>query len=77
MGEAAVATSTGIRATGRESGCYVSVSTLATEGDETQTGFAFSVGRTPGELDIEKAAREGAERATRLLGATKPARGAG
>ena len=31
------------------------------------------VGRTPGELDIEKASREGAERATRLLGATKPA----
>ena len=73
MGVAAVATSTGVRATGRESGCYLVVSTLATEGDETQTGFAFSVGRTPGELDIEKASREGAERATRLLGATKPA----
>ena len=73
MGVAAVATSTGVRATGRESGCYLVVSTLASEGDETQTGFAFSVGRTPGELDIEKASREGAERATRLLGATKPA----
>ena len=44
MGEAAVATSTGVRAAGRESACYVVVSTLATEGDETQTGFAFSVG---------------------------------
>jgi PmbA protein len=72
MGVMAVATSTGVAATGRESGCYVVVSTLATEGDETQTGFAFSVGRTPGDLDIAKAAREGAERATRLLGATKP-----
>jgi PmbA protein len=72
MGVAAVATSTGIRASGRESGCYVVVSTLASEGDETQTGFAFSVGRTPGELDVGKAAGEGAERATRLLGATKP-----
>ena len=73
LGEAAVATSTGIRAAGRESGCYVVVSTLASEGDETQTGFAFSVGRTPGELDIAKAAGEGAERATRMLGGVKPA----
>jgi PmbA protein len=72
MGEAAVATSTGIRSSGRECACYVVVSTLATEGDETQTGFAFSVGRTPAELDVAKAAGEGAERATRLLGAVKP-----
>jgi len=72
LGEAAVATSTGVRAAGRECGCYVVVSTLATEGDETQTGFAFSVGRRPGQLDIAKAAGEGADRATRLLGAVKP-----
>lgn len=73
LGEAAVATSTGIRAAGRESGCYVVISTLASEGDETQTGFAFSVGRTPGELDVAKAAAEGSERATRMLGGVKPA----
>jgi PmbA protein len=72
QGEAAVATSTGIRQWGRENGCYVSVSTLADDGDETQTGFGFSVGRSPDEFDLAKAAREGAERATRLLGATKP-----
>ena len=42
--ELAVATNTGIRRSGRENGCYVSVSTLATEGDETQSGFGFSVG---------------------------------
>ncbi|MEQ8436358.1 MAG: TldD/PmbA family protein [Ilumatobacter fluminis] len=72
-GEAAVATTTGIRQWGRENGCYVSLSTLADEGDETQTGFGFSVGRTPDSLDLGRAAREGAERATRLLGATKPA----
>ena len=52
-----MATSTGIRAAGRETGCYVVVTTLADDGDETQTGFGFSVGRTPGELDIAKAAR--------------------
>lgn len=75
-GESAVASTTGIRMSGRENGCYVSVSTLADDGEgddaETQTGFGFSVGRSPQEFDLDKAAREASERATRLLGATKP-----
>ena len=75
-GESAVASTSGIRMSGRENGCYVSVSTLADDGEgddaETQTGFGFSVGRSPDEFDLDKAAREAAERATRLLGATKP-----
>ncbi len=70
--ESAVATTTGIRRSGRENGCYVSVGTLADDGDETQTGFGFSVGRSPDDFDLHKAAKEAAERATRLLGATKP-----
>ena len=53
-GESAVATTTGIRMSGRENGCYVSVSTLADEGEgddaETQTGFGFSVGRVAGRV---------------------------
>jgi PmbA protein len=72
-GESAVSTTAGIRRAHRENGCYVSVSTLADDGDESRTGFGFSVGRHPGEFDLSKAAREAAERATRLLGATKPA----
>lgn len=72
FGEAAVASTTGIRQWGRENGCYVSVSTLADDGDETQTGFGFSVGRTPDVLDLGRAAVEAADRATRLLGAIKP-----
>ncbi|MEO6651583.1 MAG: TldD/PmbA family protein [Ilumatobacteraceae bacterium] len=72
-GEAAVASTTGIRQWGRENGCYVSISTLADDGDETQTGFGFSVGRTPTVLHLERAAREASDRATRLLGARKPA----
>ena len=71
-GEAAVATTTGIRVAGRENGCYLSVGTLADDGNETQTGFGFAVGRNVDELDIERAAREAVDRATRLLGATKP-----
>jgi PmbA protein len=70
--ESAVATTMGIRRTGRENGCYVVVSTLADDGDETQTGFGFSVGRSPIEFDLAKAAKEASDRATRLLGATKP-----
>ncbi|MBI4882522.1 MAG: TldD/PmbA family protein [Actinobacteria bacterium] len=70
--ESAVASTTGVRRSGRENGCYVSVGTLATEGDETQSGFGFSVGRSPAEFDLAKAAREASDRATRLLGATKP-----
>lgn len=76
-GEAAVASTAGIRQAGRENGCFVSVSTLADEGEgddaETQTGFGFSVGNEPGEFDLDRAAREASDRATCLLGATKPA----
>ncbi len=71
-GETAVSTTTGIRESGRGNSCYVSVSTLADDGDETQTGFGFSVGDSPKDFDLSKAAREAADRATRLLGAIKP-----
>ena len=72
----AVATTTGIAASGRETGCYLSVSTLADDGDETQTGFGFTVGRSPAELRPRP--RRPARRPTgppRLLGATKPPTG--
>ncbi|MEK7292585.1 MAG: TldD/PmbA family protein [Actinomycetota bacterium] len=70
--ESAVATTTGVRESGRGNSCYVSVATLADDGDETQTGYGFSVGDSPKEFDLGKAAREAADRATRLLGAIKP-----
>jgi PmbA protein len=72
IGEGAVATSTGIRAYGRETGCYVVASMLADADGETQSGWAFSVGRDLHELDLEKAAGEAVEKAVRHLGATKP-----
>lgn len=71
-GETAVSTTTGIRESGRGNSCYVSVSTLADDGDETQTGFGFSVGDSPKDFDLKRAAREASDRATRLLGAIKP-----
>lgn len=67
-----VVTNTGIRQGGRDSGCYVAAYSLATEGDDTQTGFGYSVSRNPNDIDIARAAAEAVERATRLLGATQP-----
>ena len=67
-----VVTNTGIRTTSRETSCYLSTSCVATEGDDTQTGFGFSVGREPADLDVSVAAADAARRATRLLGATQP-----
>lgn len=75
VSEGAVVTTTGIRSLSRDASCYVSASCVATSGDDTQTGFGFSVGRTPDELDIEAAAADASRRATRLLGATKPSSG--
>lgn len=70
--EAAVASTNGIRHVGRENGCYLYIGTLADDGDESQTGFGFTVGRSPEEFDLAKASGDAAMRATRLLGATKP-----
>jgi len=69
--ESAVATNTGIASSTRETGCYLSTYALAEADGETQTGFGFSVGRSPAELDISVAAADAAVRATRLLGAVK------
>ena len=71
--EAAIASSTGVRATSRRTVCSVDSSALAGRADETQTGFGFSVGRSIAELDVLVAARDAATRATRLLGARQPA----
>ena len=70
--EEVIVTTNGIRAASRETGAYVSVYALASDGTETETGFGFSVGREPGELDVARAAADAAERSTRLLGAEKP-----
>lgn len=75
LSEGAVVTTTGIRTASRDSSCYVSVSCVAQDDGDTQTGFGFSVGRMPEDLDIEAAAADAGRRATRLLGATQPRSG--
>jgi len=72
ISEAAIATTTGVRSSSRDTGCYVATYAMAEENGETQTGFGFSVGREPGLLDVARAGTDAAERATRMLGATKP-----
>jgi PmbA protein len=72
LSETAIATSTGIVATTRDTGCYLAVEAVAGEGDETQTGSSYTVGRDQRELDPESAAKDAVARATRLLGARKP-----
>lgn len=73
--EAAVASSTGISASYRRTGCSISASALAGDGAETQSGYGCSVGRSPEELDLDEATADAIERSTRLLGARKPPSG--
>jgi len=73
VGEAAIVTTTGIRSLSRDTSCYVATYALAEQDGEVQTGFGFSVGHQPSELDVAVAATEAADRATRMLGAVKPA----
>lgn len=70
--ESAVASSAGISATTRRTVCAVSTICAAGDGDDTQTGFGWSVGRAPEDIDVAQAATDAVDRATRLLGATKP-----
>jgi PmbA protein len=72
FGRVAIASSNGVEAEYERGDCWVVVTPLASEGDETQTGFSFAIARKPQDLDLETVAREAADRATRLLGAKKP-----
>jgi PmbA protein len=71
----AVVSTTGIRIAGRDGGAYLSAYALAADGDETQTGYGWSIARDPRALDVAACAADAARRATRLLGAVKPRSG--
>lgn len=74
-GESAIVSTTGIRGTDRGASCSVSTQPLARHGAETQAGFGHDAARNPDELDLDRVAAEAVDRATRLLGATKPPSG--
>lgn len=69
--EMALASTTGIRALTRRTSAFVSVSAIAGEGSDSQTGGGFSVARSGAGLDLERAGRDAVERAVRMLGAGK------
>lgn len=71
--ESAVVNSHGVEVVTRRTVCSCSALALAADGDETQTGDGYSVGRAFGDLDVNEAAHDAAERAVRLLGARQPA----
>jgi PmbA protein len=70
--EVAIASTAGIESGYRRTGCSLVAFAIAGDESDTQTGFGYSVGREPGELDVAKAAAMAVERATRMLGSSKP-----
>ena len=69
VGEAAIASSTGVSTWSQGSSCYVMVQSLASENGETQTGYGLDVGRRADDIDLVATAHDAVDRATRLLGA--------
>jgi PmbA protein len=67
--ELAIASTAGIRTASRATSCYLTVSALAGDDEETQTGYGVDVGRDPAALDLAKVVDEAVETSTRLLGA--------
>ena len=66
---AAIVSTRGIEAEAEESFCFAYAEAIAGRGDERQTGFGFTTGREPAELEPAEAGREGAAKAAALLGA--------
>lgn len=72
VGRVAIASTTGVAAEDRGTGCWCVAVTLAEQDGDTQTGFSYKVGHRLEELDPDAVALEAVERAARLLGAAKP-----
>jgi PmbA protein len=68
----AIASSTGIAGEYESSSCYAYLQALAEGEDGRETGLGFGLGRGPAALDPVAIGREGAERATAMIGARKP-----
>ena len=69
----AIASSTGAGGEYETTSCYAYLQALADGEDGRETGLGFGLARGPKDLDPEAIGREGAERATEMIGSTKPA----
>jgi len=74
-GEVAYAASNGISVYDRGTSCSIGIQALANDNGETQTGAAGDAARSLEALDVERVIADAADRAPRLLGATKPPSG--
>jgi PmbA protein len=70
---AALASSRGFSGSFEATSCYAYLQAIADADGDRQTGLGFGIGRSPAALDPDAIGREAAERASGLLGATKPA----
>lgn len=68
-----VASTSGVDVGYERTDAWCVVVALASDGEETQTGFSFAIGRGWDEVDPHPVADEAVERGVRVLGATKPA----
>lgn len=68
---AAIASTAGVRVAEEETSTYLGVWALASDGEETTTGFGVGVGRGVRDLDLDAVVAEAVERSTSLLGARK------
>lgn len=69
----AIASTSGIAVTSERTGAYLSVEAIAADETGDRTGWGLTAGRAPQDLDVATASRDAVRRATRMLGATKPA----
>lgn len=69
--EIAIVTSTGVEGSYRRTDAWCYSVAIATEGDDTQVGFEFSLERGLGSLDAHDVATRSAARAVGVLGASK------
>jgi PmbA protein len=70
--QVAIASSTGVNGSLALTRAWCYSMALATQDGESQMGYGIDTARSLDDLDIEPVAAEAAERAVRLLGATKP-----
>jgi PmbA protein len=68
----AIASSTGLAGEYESSDCFAYLQVLAEGEGAKETGLGFGLARGPDGLDPEAIGNEGAERATAMIGATKP-----
>ena len=69
--EVALVSTTGISSSSRKTSGYISVGAIAGDGEASQTGSGFSVGRGFAGLDPDRAVSDAVTRAVRMLGAVK------